>query len=208
MSYVPIIQSRRSFKANEGSTRKAWIKHIMIVVMVSFLLLFPILPQRIFANNGTIFAMFTLLLFASFLTWLTIRLVRILLAQMRSVNYGMKEAQASRVEKVREELADADMSVDTPRLKKNNYRGLEAILSVAAWATFLKLLQPFITAVLWWQGYQLIAGNDFSVVLIERAFALIEFFVYFGIFVLLVLISWSEWNYWRYGREISEEHLV
>lgn len=202
MSYIPITATRRSRKDKRITARKkTWIFNTMIVIIVFLILLFPVLSQTVITTSGTISALFTMLLFASIMTWLTIRFVRVLALWMRGVSYGMEEVRASRLETTGGKLVEGDMVIDAPRLQKKNIsRGLESIVLITAWTFFLYLLQPFITAVLWWQGYQLIAGNAFSFASVEGTFTILESSVYFGIFVFLVLLSWSEWNYWRYGR--------
>lgn len=78
------------------------------------------------------------------------------------------------------------------------YHGLKSLLYIAVWAFLLYILQPFITAVVWWKGYQLMVGNASSLATIDGVFTMIEYGVYFGFFAILVLLSWLEWNNWRF----------
>jgi poly-beta-1,6-N-acetyl-D-glucosamine biosynthesis protein PgaD len=76
--------------------------------------------------------------------------------------------------------------------------GLKSLLYIAVWAFLLYILQPFITAVVWWKGYQLMVGNASSLSTIDGTFTVIEYVVYFSILIILVLLSWAEWNNWRF----------
>lgn len=72
--------------------------------------------------------------------------------------------------------------------------GIKSLLYIAVWASLFYLWEAFITAVVCWQGYQLMVGNALSLSTINETFAVVEYVVYFGISVFLVLLSWSEWN--------------
>jgi poly-beta-1,6-N-acetyl-D-glucosamine biosynthesis protein PgaD len=82
--------------------------------------------------------------------------------------------------------------------KETFWGGIKSFLYITVWAFLLYLLQPFITAVVWWKGYQLMVGNASSLSTIDGTFTVIEYVVYFGISIVLVLLSWSEWNKWRF----------
>ena len=71
---------------------------------------------------------------------------------------------------------------------------IHSLLYIAAWAFLLYLLQPFITAVIWWKGYQFMVGNASSLSTINETFTMMEYMVYFGMIFILVLLCWSEWN--------------
>ena len=68
------------------------------------------------------------------------------------------------------------------------------VMPIVAGAFLLYLLQPFITAVVCWQGYKLMVGRAFPLKTIEDVFTMIQWAVYFEIAVVLLLFSWSQWN--------------
>ena len=86
--------------------------------------------------------------------------------------------------------------------------GMKSLLYIAAWAFLLYLLQPFITAVVWWKGYQLMVGNAFSLSTIDGNFTVMEYVVYFGIIVIWVLLSWPEWHKWRFLHLVKSSLFV
>jgi magnesium-transporting ATPase (P-type) len=102
------------------------------------------------------------------------------------VNY-IPVTQSRRSRKKREVASDT----------RTLYNGLKSLSYIVAWAFLLYILQPFVTAVVWWKGYQLMVGNASSLSTIDGIFTMIEYVVYFGIVAILVLLSWSEWNNWR-----------
>ncbi len=83
------------------------------------------------------------------------------------------------------------------------FGGMKSIVYIAAWAFLLYVLQPFITAAVWWKGYQILLENALSLSVINTIFTVIEYIVCFAMVTLLAMLSWSEWNRWRLSRPVQ-----
>ncbi|WP_378951393.1 poly-beta-1,6-N-acetyl-D-glucosamine biosynthesis protein PgaD [Pelosinus sp. sgz500959] len=200
MAYIPVTQLRKNRRKNRSMIcRKRFFRCVIVLIGILSILLFPILSQPFISNGSTLLAVCILLLFGIIMISLTLRLVKkcnFWLAERKHAVKEIRKAQDERASGRKKEV----MVIDRPRLQNAFIRGLESIFSISAWAFFLNLIQPFMTTILWWQGYNLMEGNAFSLATIEGTLIMIESSIYFGIFVFLILLSWSRWNYWRYGR--------
>jgi len=202
MSYIPITQLRQNRKKKKSYIKKKLVI-ICMLITVALAALFinsaSFQPVSVSALSTTLAAFCTLLLFGGILVGLSIGTVRSFRDGLRNRNCAIEQIQSARGETASGEQAKTTVT-DPPHLQHSFVRGLESVLSIVVWAFFLKLLQPFLTAILWWQGYKLMAGKAFSLNTIKTTFVLIETFAYAGILISLLLFSWSRWNYYRYGR--------
>lgn len=169
---------------------------ILAMGLFPLILLLPALSQFAMAHTGTLLALCTLLLFSGTIIGLSIRLLMMIRQWLAIRQHAVDQIRSSR----RETSRGKQDETDAPRLQNSFLRGVESILLISAWAFFLNLVQPFITTLVWWQGYTLLEENICSLATIEGALSMIESWVYFGIIAFLILISWSQWNDWRYGR--------
>ena len=200
MKYIPVTQLRRCRKKNSVIiTKKLVVACMLITSVVSLLLLIAVLPQSMIAHASTLLALCTLLLFGGVIAGLFVSLLLKFSRWLRNRKSARAVIQLARREMASERQART-MVLDKPHLQHSFFRVLESLLSISAWAFFINLMQPFITAILWWQGYKLMFDKAFSLATIEGTLIMIENSVYFGIAVYLILLSWSEWNYYRYGR--------
>jgi len=200
MNYIPVTQLRQNRKKKRiVINKKLVVSAICALGVVSLVLLLPVLSQSFITHASTLLALGTLLLFGGIIVALAVGLLLKLSHWLSDRKYAKAEVAAARREMASGQQAET-MVIDAPRLQHSFLRGLESLLSISAWAFFLNLLQPFITSVVWWQGYKLMAGQAFSLHTIEATLTMIEMSAYFGIAVFLILFSWSRWNYYRYGR--------
>ncbi|MBC8015301.1 MAG: poly-beta-1,6-N-acetyl-D-glucosamine biosynthesis protein PgaD [Sporomusaceae bacterium] len=182
MNYILVTRARRDRKKHRVVRKRKPVMHTMLALSIfSLIVLFPVLPQSVNAHAYALIALCTLLFFSGILVGLAIRLV-MLLRHWLAIR---KRAAAQ---------------FDAPHLQNSFLRGIESILSILAWAFLLHLMQPFITAFVWWQGYRLLEEKVFSLSSIEGTLNMLESSVYFGIITFLILLTWSQWNDWRYGR--------
>lgn len=190
MDQISLIQLRRKHKKRRVVVkRKIRTRTILAVVAFSLVLLVPILSQSGIALSSLLLAVCTLLLFSGIIVGLPIYLlakIRLWLVIRKYAAEDGKLAQSKRV--------------GAQRSKNSFWRGLESIFLVSAWAFFLYLMQPFITAFIWWQGYKLLEENLFTVDVIEGVLDKVDAGVYFGMIIFIINFSWSEWNHWYYGK--------
>lgn len=200
MVYVPVTQLRKNRKQKNSTIDSTMLFRFIIGLGgISCVLVLLTLFQPFRVNGSTLLAVCTLLLFSAAIVGLTIQLLKNFTLWLTGRKRAMKEIQRAQDETASDKQQEV-MIIDEPRLQNSFFRGVESVVSISAWAFFLNLIQPFITAILWWQGYKLLEGKAFSLATIEGTLMLIESTVYFGILVFLILFSWSRWNYWRYGR--------
>lgn len=200
MAYIRVTQLRKDRKKNHLIVkRKILFRSIVALSGILFVLLLPVLSHPLVAHESTFLAACTLLLFSSIIIGLTIRLVKKFNLWLAGRKHALKEIRSAQDETACGKIDELMLS-KKPRLKKTFLPGLESILTIFAWAFFLSLAQPFMTAILWWQGHKLMEGKAFSLEMMEKILIMMESFVYFGIIVFLILLSWSQWNDWRYGR--------
>lgn len=82
--------------------------------------------------------------------------------------------------------------------RKLFFQGLKSLFVLLAWAFLVYLFQPFITAVVWWQGYQrLLLGKAATIAAAVKVFTIIEYVVCLSILVFFTMISWQEWKKWH-----------
>jgi uncharacterized membrane protein len=82
--------------------------------------------------------------------------------------------------------------------RKLYFQGLKSLFVLLAWAFLVYLFQPFITAVVWWQGYQrLLLGKATAVAAVVKVFTMIEYVVCLSILFFWTMLSWQEWKKWH-----------
>ena len=82
--------------------------------------------------------------------------------------------------------------------RKLFFQGLKSLFVLLAWTFLIYLFQPFITAVVWWQGYQrLLLGKATAVAAVVKVFTMIEYVVCLGVLLFLAMLSWQEWKKWH-----------
>lgn len=196
MNYISATPLRRDRKKRRVVTNRKKARYTMMAVSLLSLVLLVSAPPQIVT---VLLALCTLLLFIGTIIGLPICLVIKIRKWLVIRKCGIEEVRSSGCETSSCKQGSAVMP-NAPRLKKPFLRVVESIVSISAWAFFLQLMEPFITALVWWQGYTLLEEDVFSIVTIEGTLDMVEFLVYFGIVTFLILISWSKWNDWRYGK--------
>jgi len=202
MSYIPITQLRQNRKKKRSYLKKKLVISCVLIIIVLAALFINSAPFQAVSGSALtarLAALCTLILFGGILVGFSIGAVRSFCEGLRNRKCAIEQIQSARGETASGEQAET-MVRNAPHLQNSFVRGLESVVSIVVWAFILKLLQPFLTAILWWQGYKLMAGKALSLNTIKTAFALIEIFAYAGILIFLLLFSWSRWNYYRYGR--------
>ncbi len=175
MSYVPVTQLRRKRKKKSIVIQHKTLLYVIFQISIcSIMLLIPVLSQSFVEYINTLLSLCTLFFFGGMVVYLSIRLV-ILFSDW--VGKG-KHAMGANHSAVQDESS------------RKNSVGLmiENILSIAMLVFLLILIEPFITAVIWWQGYKLMAGKAVSLVSITETFTFIEYLVQFGMIGFLILI--------------------
>lgn len=82
--------------------------------------------------------------------------------------------------------------------RKLFFQGLKSLFVLLAWSFLVYLFQPFITAVVWWQGYQrLLLGKATTVVAVVKVFTMIDYVVCLSVLLFLTMLSWQEWKQWH-----------
>ena len=82
--------------------------------------------------------------------------------------------------------------------RKLFFQGIKSFFILLAWAFLVYLFQPFITAVVWWQGYQrLLLGKAAAIAAVVKIFTMIEYVVYLSVLLFLAILSWQEWKKWH-----------
>lgn len=187
MNYVPVVQSRKQRKRKRGTDKKRY-GMILPVVLGATGLYLVFLKTAAALEMKLLTAILILFAAICFLIWSILELCRKAAVCIKNSNHSEKM-----VEK-------ADVLHEASGRKKFRL-AVEAGLSVLAWGFFLYVLQPFITALLWWQSYQLMAGRTYPVTIVSEVFAGIEYGVYLGMFVCLLQILWKEWSQLTFGKE-------
>lgn len=180
MSDNAVPGSRRLRKKKQVVVNKKTLIYVIFQISIlSIILLFPVFSQSVLAHTNTLFALGTLFSFGGIIVYLSIRL-------MMTISDWMGRGKHVRV-------VDGDM----PTKERLFLRGLGGAVMMAIWAFILHLLHPFFVTMVWYQGYQLMEGNDFSLGEVAGTTQMIEWVVYFGIILFLLLLSRS---YWSWGR--------
>ncbi len=99
----------------------------------------------------------------------------------------------------RRDRKSKQLSID----RKALFCGVKSLLYIAIWAFFLYVLQPFITAAVWWKGHQIMRENAFSLAAVNTIFIVMEYIVICGMSIFFAALSWSEWNRWRLSRPVQ-----
>lgn len=187
MSDIPVTQLRRNRKKKSIVIGKKTLMYVIFQISIfSIILLLPVLSRSFVAYTNTLLSLCTLFLFGAIIAYLSIRLFIMLINGLERGKHAAKLASSSKGKGARDKQGES-VVIDEPRLRNSWTRGMEFVLSISAWAFFLYLLQPFITAVLWWQGYKLVEGQAFPLDTIQGTLTMIESSVYFGIVVFLIL---------------------
>jgi len=96
--------------------------------------------------------------------------------------------------------------IDTPRLREPLVRLVEFLFSLSAWITFISLIQPLATVLMWLIGFKLIDAELFDLAAVDSTVEMMKFSVWWAGIVFLILFGWAQWNYWRYGRLERRKH--
>ncbi|MBP2653929.1 MAG: PgaD-like protein [Firmicutes bacterium] len=95
----------------------------------------------------------------------------------------------------------ADLIIDSPKLKTWYMRLGEAFFSAAVWMFFLYLFQTIATTFMWLLGFNEFYVLNISFAAIEATVGSLATAVIVAAVSMLILFSWANWNLWRYGRK-------
>jgi hypothetical protein len=181
VNYIPVTQSRKMRKKTKREAYNIVVHNIVLVSITSFIVLFLAMFKIIVFTRTILLAVLTLFLSISIITMTIILLYRSLVACIRD-------------NKSLEQQENFNEIVDHYYWKKMLFPRAKAVLNIVAWGFLLYLLQPFITALFWWQCHQLMVENVSSIAITNKLFGVIEYLVYFCVTILLVQIAWLEWS--------------
>lgn len=197
MSERPVTELRRNRKKKSYAVKKkTLISVISLISVLSIILLLPVFAQTLLAYTSTLLSLCTLFLFGSVIVYLAIRLIIGVSDWMGSGKHVVASMQAPR-----QEAGERTPIIGSRSMKSPLWWDLGGVVIILIWAFILNLFHPFVTTLVWWQGYKLMGGKDFSLGTIEGTVTMVENFTYFGSFIFLLLLSQF---YWRYsGRRNS-----
>lgn len=197
-----ISELRRSRRKKKVVVSKKTLLYVIFQISISsIILLLPVFSQSFFAHKSTLIALCTLFFFGGSIVYLALRLLMMVSDWMGSGKHTKTTIASSLPGSGNEEKAVVGGSAP---IKNPFWRDLEGVATILAWAFILKLLQPFFSALIWWQGYKLMEGRNFSLVEVERTTHLIENLVYLGIVIVLLLVSQTYWSTNRSKRSRSQ----
>ena len=180
---ISVIELRRNRKRKQVVVNKKTLIYVIFQISIlSIILLIPVFAHSLLAYTSTLLSLCTLFLFGGTIVYLAIRLVTVV-----SDCFGSGKHAAEGI------------ASDSRPLKNPLWSDLGGVAIVLMWAIILKLFHPFISALVWWQGYKLMGGKGFSLGTIEGTVTVVESFTYFSMVVILLLLSRSYWNYYGKG---------
>lgn len=192
---------RRRQKKNTLVVKKRTLIYVIFQIsIVSIILLLPMFSPSLLAHQHTLLALCTLFLFGGGVVYLAIRSLMMVSDWLGSGKHAIKP-MATSCSKIEGQPLEKTIG------KPSFWVCLKEVVTVLAWAFLLKLLQPFIAAVVWWQGYKLLEGKVFSLGEIDRMAIMIEYLVYFGIAICLLIIIEPYWHYVK-GKGATEKIAV
>ncbi|EAX48933.1 hypothetical protein TcarDRAFT_2622 [Thermosinus carboxydivorans Nor1] len=206
MHYVPISATRRSRYQSRLAVRLLPRRYIVSFIFANLIMQFgPVAPQAARQFMASAFHGAALLIIAFFLyrlaSWLIAplytRLKQITIAFYRVLLAGEQTAAVGDF---------ATNVIDTPRLRKPFLRLVEFLFSLSIWVTFISLIQPLATVLMWLIGFKLIDAELFDLAAVESTVEMMKLSVWWAGIVFLILFGWAQWNYWRYGRLERRKH--
>lgn len=188
---------RRRRKKHSFVVKKRTLLYVIFQIsIVSIILLLPMFSQSLLAHQHTLLALCTLFLFGGCIVYLAIRLLMMVSDWRGCGKHAIKPMTIS--------CPGTDKPTENAPAKPTVGQCLTEVVSILAWAFMLKLIQPFIVALVWWQGYKLLVGKVFSLGEIDRIATTIEYLVYFGLGVYLLLVIEPYWHYVKGKRAESK----
>lgn len=171
---------RNRKKKSYAVNKKTLVSVISLISVLSIMLLLPVFSQSLLAYASTLLSLCTLFLFGGIIVYLAIRLVMVVSDWMGSGKHAGERTPLSR---------------GSRPMKIPLWWDFGGVAIILMWAFILKLFHPFVTTLVWWQGYKLMGGKDFSLGTIEGTVTMVECFAYFGIAIFLLLLSRFYWSY-------------
>ncbi len=176
-----VTSLRRNPKKKRYTVNKrTLISVISLISILSIILLLPVFSQSLLAYVSTLLSLCTVFLFGGIIVYLTIRLVMVVSDWLASGKHGEEHTS----------LGKGSRPSKIPL-----WWDFGGVIIILMWALILKLFYPFVTTLVWWQGYKLMSGKAFSLGTIEGTVTMVEYFTYFGIAIFLLLLSQCYWRY-------------
>ena len=184
-----ITATRLKWKRKQKSvavSKKTLISVISLISVLSIILLLPVFSQCLMAYASTLLSLSTLFLFGGLIVYLAIRLLMMISDWSGSGKHAADSMKFARQE---------DGELEPRPIKSTVWWDLGGIIILLTWASILNLLYPFVTTMVWCQGYKLMGGKGFSLGAVEGTIMIVEYLTYFGIGIFLLLFGRSYWNY-------------
>lgn len=187
MSGTTAMRLRRKRKTRDVAVnKKTLICVISLISVLSILLLLPVLSGSVMAYASTLLSLCTLFIFGGIIVYLAIHLLMLISDWNGSGKHAADSMKFARLE---------NGELDLQPIKSTVWWDLGGFVVLLLWGFILKLLYPFITTIVWWQGYKLMGGKGFSVGTIEGTITMVEYLTYFSIAAFLLLICRFYWSY-------------